>query len=324
MADFRKGPRYLLVRPGAIGDAIVTLPAVQAIQAQGAAVELVVGQGAAALLRRRCAADAVHSYEEPRWANLFARKPPAHLGAFLQTFDAIILYLAATRMDLASRLAAALGTPVIGWPSLPDEAHPLPISDHLQQPLLELGLCPRSAAPRLTLTDKDRARANAWWADRQVSPGQEVIVALHPGSGSARKNWPLANFEAVAAHFERYGAGTLVIAGPAEAGRLDQLATWKIHRLSVAHGLNLAQIGALLTDCACFVGNDSGIAHLSAALGVPTVVLFGPTDARVWAPRGPTVRIIKSGDADEKSPMEGISVSHVAQAVASIMGVAGT
>ncbi len=58
-------------------------------------------------------------------------------------------------------------------------------------------------------------------------------------------------------------------------------------------GLELAEAGAVLSECALYVGNDSGITHLAAGLGVPTVAVFGPTDPAVWRPLGPRVRVVR-------------------------------
>jgi ADP-heptose:LPS heptosyltransferase len=308
-----KTKHYLLIRPGAIGDAIVTLPAVQALKAAGHAVDLVVGGTAAMLLRGRCVADAVHSYEEPRWAALFAPALPDHAAAFLASFEGIVLYLACGYTELAGRLAAQIAIPVIGWPCVPDEAHPMPISDHLQQPLRKLGVTPASMAPKLALTVPDRTFAEAWWQSQGLGPESGIIMALHPGSGSTRKNWPLTRYKELAALLKaRYAAQLLIVLGPAEAELRDHLTRWETISPVVAQGLHLAQIAGLLTRCRCLIGNDSGIAHLAAALGVPTVALFGPTDPRVWAPRGKLVRIVttKAGEA-----MAAITVTQVAQAV---------
>ncbi len=110
-------------------------------------------------------------------------------------------------------------------------------------------------------------------------------AAIHPFSGSARKNWPLKNFEAIARLLE-LELRVEWAAGPEETlpqarrfDGLDELAAW-------------------LAGARLYIGNDSGISHLAAAVGTPAVVLFGPTDPRVWAPRGNGVRVIEGLDHD--------------------------
>jgi ADP-heptose:LPS heptosyltransferase len=60
----------------------------------------------------------------------------------------------------------------------------------------------------------------------------------------------------------------------------------------LAKGFSLPELASLMEGCRFFIGNDSGITHMAAALGVPTVALFGPTDPKVWAPRGEHVTVV--------------------------------
>ena len=289
-------PRYLLMRPGAIGDAIVALPVVQRLKAcfPGAHVQLVVGGQAAELLSGRCEADAVSSYEEARWAALFAQDPTPEARAFFRTLTGMILYLAGKGDDLGQRLAAALGIEVIVWPPSPPLGARLPISLHLQGALASLGIHPRLEWPRITLTAGDRAFAEEYWRSHSLPISHQPAVALHPGSGSSKKNWPAARYAELAGLLHReHGARILILVGPADETPLrEMLANWRGEPPVVVEGLTLPQVASLIARCRCLVGNDSGLAHLAAALGVPTVVIFGPTDPVIWAPAGPAVAAI--------------------------------
>lgn len=101
------------------------------------------------------------------------------------------------------------------------------------------------------------------------------FIAAHPFSGSPRKNWPLQNYLDLASRLP-----VRFCVGPEQdvpgAVRID----------------NLYDLGCWLASARAYVGNDSGITHLAAAVGVPVVALFGPTDTAVWAPRGPRVTVI--------------------------------
>ena len=110
---------------------------------------------------------------------------------------------------------------------------------------------------------------------------RENFAVIHPFSGSTRKNWPLEKFRAVAAHLERimpvYWCRGAEDPPLPEAVRID----------------DLYQLACWLAKARVYVGNDSGITHLAAAVGTPVLALFGPTDPAVWAPRGPHVRVVK-------------------------------
>lgn len=281
--------RYLIVRPGAIGDAIVTLPVIQNLRAHfaDARIELVVGGAAEELLRGRCAADQVSSFDEARWAALFASDISA-ARELMHGFQHIIFYVVDNAQSI--RLRAALGERLILWPPLPPADAPAPIGQHLQGALASLGIAPSAAFPAITLTPEDHEFARQYWRARNLE--SKPVIALHPGSGSAQKNWPASRYAELAALLKRDGACLLVIAGPADDAPLKALRERLSSELLTTEGLTLPQAAALLARCRCLVGNDSGIAHLAAAMGVPTLTIFGPTDPVIWAPSGPAVTIL--------------------------------
>jgi len=125
-------------------------------------------------------------------------------------------------------------------------------------------------------------------------PGAGPWVAVAPGSGSPAKNWPLAHYYAFTralAWQQRFKI--MWLAGPAEAAMLPYL-----EGLAGAQGhvllssLPLARVALAISRCRLFVGGDSGLTHLAAAVGTPVLALFGPTDPRIWAPPGEGVRVL--------------------------------
>jgi len=109
------------------------------------------------------------------------------------------------------------------------------------------------------------------------------FAVIHPFSGSACKNWPLERFRELA---ERLAMPVQWCAGPEES--LDGAVRFE----------NLYDLACWLASARVYIGNDSGITHLAAAVGTPVVAIFGPTDPEVWAPRGERVRVV-SGRLDE-------------------------
>jgi len=130
-------------------------------------------------------------------------------------------------------------------------------------------------------------------ASRLVARLPARFLAIHPGSGSPAKNWPADRLAALARSLSRDRPWLLVV-GPAEAETTGVLRA--VPGVVVAATLPPRVLGAVLANAGLYVGNDSGVSHLAAAWGAPTVVLFGPTDPAVWSPVGPSVVVVRSSD----------------------------
>ena len=125
------------------------------------------------------------------------------------------------------------------------------------------------------------------------------FLAVHPGSGSPTKNWPLEHWAALLETLRAQNRPVLLVGGEADGPTLERLrplATWTaFHR-------PLPELAALLSRADRFLGHDSGVTHLAAAAGTPVTVLFGPTDPTVWAPPGATV--LQGGNDWTEAPVE--------------------
>jgi heptosyltransferase-2 len=131
----------------------------------------------------------------------------------------------------------------------------------------------------------------------------QPIVAIHPGSGSHEKNWPLENWIALFSLNSRFAdlKRLVVISGEADESQTNQLEReWKNRDVRFARNLPLPGLAAVL-EHSVFLGHDSGISHLAAAAGANCILLFGPTDPDVWAPRNENVRVLRppSGRLDD-------------------------
>jgi heptosyltransferase-2 len=124
---------------------------------------------------------------------------------------------------------------------------------------------------------------------------QAAPIAIHPGSGSTAKNWPDERWWELLA---RLDAPVLLVLGESERERwtarlLTEPAPPHRNRREIADQLPLPALASALRKCRLFLGHDSGVSHLAAAVGLPCVLLFGPTDPAMWAPPGPQVRVIR-------------------------------
>jgi ADP-heptose:LPS heptosyltransferase len=288
--------RILVLRPGALGDVLLTVPALRALQGRfpGAHIEVMGNLSVLGLLPSRSVVSAVSSFDRVDLAGLFQPEgePSELLRSYLDAFDLILSYATAADHLFAHNLERASSGRVLHFDPWPVPGSGMHMTEYLQQPLPELGVPVSTEPPRLNLTESDRQQAGKWWEDRGL--GDAIAVAIHPGSGSAAKNWPAQRFAAVAAHLHHRGWRILLIRGPA-----DELAAWEVQgalheqEYILLDSLPLHLLAAMLTLCRTYVGNDSGISHLAAAVGAPTAVVFGPTDPQVWAPRGEHVRVVR-------------------------------
>jgi ADP-heptose:LPS heptosyltransferase len=224
----------------------------------------------------------VHDLDRAELAQLFVKQDrPPQIGSF----DLAVSFLSDPDSTIAANLRA-VGIPrvVSISPTVQGGQH---ASDHLARALDALGL-PRPGSPVFIQVTK--------------APATQRQLAFHIGSGSEKKNWPLPCWNelirSVAEHFDDF----LLVSGEADTNRL---AAFKAHNqipgLRVLHNENLRELANQLAASRVFIGHDSGVTHLAAAIGLPTIALFGQTDPKIWGPLGSQVRIVASVDRKMES-----------------------
>jgi heptosyltransferase III len=139
-------------------------------------------------------------------------------------------------------------------------------AEHLASAMFWLGV-PRSDIPRARL-----------FAD--PLPAAQPIAVIHPFASAAAKTWPAERFAAAARHLRSSGLDPVILCGPTD----DPSA---FTDFDTVRNAPLSQVKSLLAGASLFLGNDSGPAHMACALGIPLVVLFGPSDHVIWAPWKP-------------------------------------
>jgi len=267
--------KILVLRGGALGDFIVTLPALVLLRRRWphATIELVGNATAAALGVNAGLLNRVHSQHESRWSALYHSAPlPAPVTAELASFDLVLNFWPDPDQTITQHFREFAATIFLTSSALPALA---PAAAHYCEALRTLGLTPESFFHLL------------------VAPAPDPhLVALHPGSGSPQKNWPLSHWIELAAWLRStQDAELLIITGEADSAATAALAPFGLP----AHALPLSALVERFKTCRLFLGHDSGISHLAAACDVPSILLFGPTNPSIWAPPAPRVTVIRRG-----------------------------
>ena len=311
--------RILVIRGGAIGDFILTLPALKALREAypDAQVEILGYKHIAALAENRFYAQAVRSIEYGALSSFFARNSelPADLANYFASFDLIISYLFDPDRIFENNLRRCGVKNLFCGPAKIMETA-VHAARQLARPIEQLGIEVGDLTEKLFPSMDDQQFAKGF-----LQFLQQPILAIHPGSGSTEKNWPLENWIAL---FSRSGVplkfgevgnafSMVVISGEADKTATEALEReWKNRGVRFAKNLPLPCLAAVL-ERSIFIGHDSGISHLAAAAGANCVLLFGPTDPDVWAPRNKNVQILRA----QSGKLKDLGIASVQAAVAS-------
>jgi len=320
----------LIWHQGALGDLLLAGPALAALSRRHprARITALGHPERWGLLARSLPLNEVWDSSESRWAALFAEADlPRELRERLASFQLALVFAPRPQTVLLDRLQRA-GIPAVHWvPSFP-ETGVESVAALQARALADLGLHYVPAPFRLeTGRSQDEKLPEL--------PGPGPWLAVGPGSGQPLKNWPLAHYYEVSRALAwEFKLQVVWLAGPAEAALLPYLAG-----LAAAQGQvllanrPLARVAKVLSRCRLYVGNDSGLTHLAAAVGRPQVLaLFGPTDPRVWSPLGPGVRVLtapcaqapcaagRSIDCRDPACLAGLSVETVLAAAGEMLG----
>ncbi len=275
--------KVLAIFPGALGDFICFLPALKTLAADRT-LDLLARTEYGDLAPTTVQ---VHSLERYEISRLFVAgaEDDERLKSFFSRYRFVYSWMGSREPDFVRRLQVLSKGRIRVFPFRPPRSE-MHISDYYLS-CVE-AKCSRKIMPAFPFHCS--ALNWSWQFCRQSGLEGKKILALAPGSGAKEKNWPVQFYRVVAEWWEKkLGGKVLVVLGPTEEDRKEE-AFWS--NALVVRGLDLGKLAALLTRCHLYVGNDSGVTHLSAALGVETIALFGPTDPSEWAPRGERVTVI--------------------------------
>lgn len=260
-----QGSRVAIIRLRSLGDCVLTTPAIQ-------------------LLKRFRPDLEISIVVEDRFRDLFAGNPdiarilPPEIGALRGAHPRLCLnFHGGTRsawMTACSGARFRAGFGHFRWQSVYNQRIPraqeilgvdrkVHTAEHLASAMFWLGV-PPAEIPRAKLVSLGHT-------------GRNACATIHPVAATAAKTWRAEGFLEVARQLQAGGADVVFIGGPT-----DDLSLFRDFRTLV--GAPLAEIKSLLSSASIFIGNDSGPAHMAAAFGVPSVVIFGDSDPAIWGP----------------------------------------
>lgn len=319
----RESHRAVILQPGALGDCILTLPLVKLVKEalDLGGVDLIGHAEYVGILPGRSCVDGVRSidsvdlhrlFAEPMRFDLADHDPLIHLFA---GYSWIITFLGEPGSDFEQNLIfttnCSHSADVVTLPLKPPEG----VRQHIAEiyteqfarqsglPMEKARVDPKAVHIRVDQADRDLGVELLEQVGIDLS---KRLVVIQPGSGGRNKCWRLENFLNVARTLRGPEIEVLFLLGPAEVERLRPCDKVHIHGVTrcVAH-LSLPQVVGLLSCADAFVGNDSGVTHLAAGIGLRTIALFGPTDPTVYRPLGPRVTVVQGqaeGFAERASP----------------------
>jgi heptosyltransferase III len=274
--------KILVLRGGALGDLILTLPVLHEIREGLANSNLELwGIFPQARLTVPEFVHRVQRLDAPDLVPLFVDGPlPQLIRDKLAGFDLAISFLFDPDGVIRRNLAGAgVRRVIVCSTRMRPQMHAV---FQLAELLGQLGLSLHDPIPRLAVGSK---------------PAHSSTLGFHVGSGSPQKNWPIDCWIELIQRVEGVFSDFLLVGGEADDKVVCEFrARCRVRPLRTLLNQGLPDLCQALNRCTIFVGHDTGVTHLAAAVGTPTIALFGPTDANVWAPLGEHVSVVRSPD----------------------------
>lgn len=283
--------RVLITRMKFIGDVVLTTPVIRSIRnaLPDAYIAYMTDAQAASLLEHNPCLDEIIPFDftRPTWRE----QPRVAALLWRRHFDLAIDLFGNPRSALLTLLSGA-GTRVgLNRPGrgrfftvrVQDEPRRKTAIDFHMQFLQAVGIPRASERTEIFLTDMERARARERLLAAVKEPGP--FVCLHPGATWPAKRWLPEHFASVAEVIrERFDARVILTAGPNDGEAISRVLQASVRPLPVFQGLPLRELAAVVGECRACVANDSGPMHIAAAVGTPTVGIFGPGEEDIWFP----------------------------------------
>jgi len=291
----------LVIHPGALGDVLQAVPSLEALTRLGHRLTFAGQPRLGELLQGSGLVLAASSFDTFGLEALFADAPvPERLTSRLSHFRRVVSWFGAREPEYVERLGA-LVPEVIVAPPVPDDESPLTVWEHLVETLGAWGVARPAELHALATTERWRIATRTALMALGLDEARPLLIA-HPGAGARWKQAPTARFAQALERMVADGGFEVVVhQGPADAPAVDALlATIAIptHRyLEPA----LTELAGALALAQAYLGSDSGVSHLAASVGTPSVILYPPETIRRWAPWAPSAVALGVGSEGDLS-----------------------
>ena len=282
--------KLLIIHQGALGDIVSIFPAIIRLKERFSAIDAIFKKSIGELTTFLKLTNTTYPVEAAFFSSVFSGKADPHISDIFRSYNEIILF--SYSKELEGIICGIVERKIYRIPPRPDAALEIHVLNHVLDCLAENGLV-RDADWDAKWPETDYfARLPEHKTATLVHDRLKILI--HPGSGSARKNWDSSNFIKIFIKIKSLGMNPEIILGPAEHN-LSEIFVRSLPAGSKVHRpLDLGDLVTILSLSGGFIGNDSGISHLSAFTGIPTVVIFGPSSPKRWKPFGRSVEVLRS------------------------------
>jgi ADP-heptose:LPS heptosyltransferase len=273
--------KLFILHQGALGDVVLSFASIIALRKQFSRIDILCQGQIGKLAGKLGLADKAYQLEAAYFATLFSDRADAKINNLISNYDKIVVF--SFSAELENTINQISASPCVRIPPRPSPRDRINVAEFLLQRLFAGGVIEKTDANKVV----------THWQQEKVRQAERLIdaskIIIHPGAGSIRKRWPLARFLELADVLEEKGLQPQFVCGPAETDPDDEI---RRHHRQVHRFIELTDLADWMKTAGGYIGNDSGISHLTAFMGIPSVVIFGPSDPLRWTPPGPRIQIV--------------------------------
>jgi ADP-heptose:LPS heptosyltransferase len=312
--------QLLIIHQGALGDFVVTFPILKALRATIPRIDGICRSSFGRLAVDLGVLDTSYPLESARFTSLYTDLIDPVVVNLMSTYRSILLFSFSGLLERSvKKINEPLVIRILPWPAASQKNH---ITEFLACQVRNSNLLGEEARRRFSQALRHLK------SDTSRKRRSDARVIISPGAGSVKKRWPLERYLMVAAELKKRGLQPSILLGPAEVDLEAMLQHSPQSQPQVVKTRTFQELITVLESAAIYIGNDSGVSHLAAFLGVPTLVIFGPSDPERWRPFGDHVRIVKAGspcspcfdtdraDCPERACLENINPEQIVEASA--------